>query len=207
MAGKRQHVVPYFYLKEFFPGLVYRRGESSPRYTRKARNISVQKNYYGTSEDDLIPPLDKMNSIIENKAAPILNRLKVDVTTIKQGDWIFLSYFFANMQIRNPSHHELLRKTFRQMTDQVSEMAERMKESYEKAKAEAKEFHLPEEPNISGDRGYSLEEVKTSMEELDAPGGHIKIAEDLYSHIKDIASYIQKMSLHVIKAPDAHFFI
>ena len=167
---------------------------------QKTRNISVRKNYYGKSEADLILPLDKMNSVIENEAAPILNRLKEDGTTIKQGDWIILSYFFANMQVRNPSYHESLRTTFRQMTDQVTEMAEGMKESYEKTKAEGKEFHLPEEANISGERRYSLEEVKKSMEELDAPGGHIKIAEELYYHIKDVASYIRKMALHVIKA-------
>jgi hypothetical protein len=167
----------------------------------------VRKDYYGKSTDDLILPLDKMNSVIENEAAPIINKLKDDVTTITRSDWITLSYFFANMQVRNPSYHESFRQTFRQLTDQVTEMAERMMESYEKAKAEGKEFHLPEEPNISGERRYSLEEVKKSMEELEAPGGHIKVAEGLYYHIKDIASYIQKMSLHVIKAPDAHFFV
>ena len=207
MTNKRQHVVPYFYLKEFFPGFIYRRGESSPRYTKKAKDISVHKYYYGKPEDDLILPLDKMNSVIESEAAPILARLKEDVTTINQHDWINLSYFFANMQVRNPSYHELLRTTFRHMTDQLIEMTERMKKSYEKAKTEGKEFHLPEESNISGERRYSLEEVKKSMKELDAPDGHITIAENLYYHIKNIASYIQKMSLHVIKAADAHFFV
>lgn len=207
MTNRRQHVVPYFYLKEFFPGFVYRRGEQSPRFTKKAKNISVRKNYYGKSEEDLLMPLDKMNSVIENEAAPILKRLKDDVTTIGRSEWITLSYFFANMQVRNPFYQESLRTTFRQMTDQVVEMAERMKESYEKAKAEGKEFHLPERQNIGGARSYSLEEIKKSMEELDAPEGHIKIAENLYYNIRDIASYIQKMSLHVIKAPDALFFV
>jgi len=207
MASRRQHFVPYFYLKEFSPGFVYRKGESSPRYTKKARNISVRKDYYGKSADDLIFPLDKMNSVIENEAAPIIDRLKDDVTTITRGDWITLSYFFANMQVRNPYYIESFRQTFRQLTNQVTEMAERMMQSYQKARAEGKEFHLPEEPNISGERKYSLEELKKSVEELDAPDGHIKIAEQSYYHIRDIASYIQQMSLHVIKAPGSHFFV
>jgi len=207
MAGRRQHFVPNFYLKEFFPGFVYRRGESSPRYTKKARNISVRKDYYGKPADDLILPLDKMNSVIESEAAPIINRLKDDVTTITRSDWITLSYFFANMQVRNPSYHKLMQQTFRQLIDQVTEMGERMMKAYEKAKAEGKGFHLPEEPNISGERRYSLEEARKEMEELEAPGGHIKTVENLYYHIRDVASYIQKMSLHVIQAPRTHFFV
>lgn len=207
MANRKQHVVPYFYLKNFFPGLVYRKGEQSPRFTKKPGNVSVRKYYYGKSSDDLILPLDKMNSVIENEAAPVLRRLMENVTTINQRDWITLSYFFANMQIRNPYYHESLRQTFRQMTDQVNEMAERMKDAYEKAKAEGKDFHLPEAPKSDSERGYSLEEVNKSMEELEATDGTLKITQLLYYQIRKIAEYIQKMSLHVIEPPGALFFI
>lgn len=207
MKNKRQHVVPYFYLKEFFPGFVYRKGAQDRRFTRKPGNVSVRSNYYGRPDDELILPLDGLNSVIESEAAPIIKRLMVDVTTINRIDWINLSYFFANMQLRNPSYHKMLRETFRHMTNQVTEMAERMKASYEKAKAEGREFPLPMGPAIDKERGYSLEEMQKSMEERDAPDGHIKIIEDLYSNIKDVASYIQKMSLHVLEAPGALFFI
>ena len=199
--------MPQFYLKEFFPGFVYRKGAQDPRFTRKPGHVSVRSNYYGRPDDDSILPLDRLNSVIENEAAPILKRLMVDVATINRSDWINLSYLFANMQLRNPFYHESLRETFRQLTDQVSDMVERMKSSYEKAKAEGREFPLPMGPTIDNERGYSLEEMRKSVEERDAPDGHIKIIENLYSSIKDVASYIQKMSLHVLEAPGALFFI
>ncbi len=207
MKNKRQHVVPLFYLKEFCPGFVYRKGAQVPRFTRKPGNVSVRSNYYGRPDDDSILPLDRLNSVIEDKAAPIIKRLMVDVTTINRSDWINLSYFIANMQLRNPFYHESLRETFRQLTDQVSDMVERMKASYEKAKAEGREFPLPMGPTIDNERGYSLEEMRKSVEERDAPAGHIRIMENLYSIIKDVASYIQKMSLYVLEAPGALFFI
>jgi len=207
MKNKRQHVVPQFHLKEFFPGFVYRKGAQHPRFTKKPGNVSVRSYYYGRPDDDSILPLDRFNSLIEKEAAPIIKRLMVDVTTINRSDWIKLSYFFANMQLMNPSYHESLRETFRQMTDQVSDMVERMKASYEKAKAEGREFPLPMGPTINNERGYSLEEMHQAVEERDAPDGHIKIAAGLYSNIKDVAFCIQKMSLHVLEAPGALFFI
>lgn len=208
MGNRKQHVVPNFYLKEFFPGIVYRKGEKSPRFTKKARNLSVRTNYYGKPGDDLILPLDELNSVIESQAAPVLKRLILgETTTINRSDWVTLSYFFANMQLRNPSYHETLRRSFRQMTDQINEMVEKMKASYEKAKAEGKEFHIPLKPDSSGQRGYSLEEVNKSMEELEAKDGNIKITENLFYHMRDIAAYIQKMSLHVLTASALGFFI
>ena len=208
MANRKQHVVPRFYLKEFFPGFIYRKGEQSPRFTQKPSNISVRTDYYGKPNDSLIFPLDNFNSVVESETAPIIKRLmNNEITTISHRDWINLSYFFANMQMRNPSYHKSLRNTFRQFTNQINEMVERIKESYEKAKAEGKEFHIPERPKFPDEKGYSLEEVNKSMEELETKNGHIKIAEDLYFHVKDIASYIQKMSLHVIEATGGLFFI
>jgi hypothetical protein len=208
MATRKQHVVPYFYLKEFFPGFIYRRGEQSPRFTKKPSNISVRKDYYGKPKDNLIFQLDKFNSVVESETAPIIKRLiNNEITTITHRDWIILSYFFANMQIRNPSYHKSLRNTFRQFTNQINEMVERIKESYEKAKAEGKEFHIPERSKFRNKKGYSLEEVNKTMEEMETKNGHIKIAQDLYFHIKDIASYIQKMSLHVIEAAGGLFFV
>ncbi len=104
MGKLRQHTVPRFYLEDFFPGLVYRRGEKSPRFTRKARNLAVRVGYYGAPDEALIP-LDKMNSVIENEAAPVLKRIVGDVTTMSRNDWVTLSYFFANMAIRSPAYH------------------------------------------------------------------------------------------------------
>lgn len=207
MTNRRQHVVPYFYLKEFFPGFVYRKGQSTPRFTRKARNISVRTDYYGKPQEEPLLPLDKFNSVIENETAPIFQKLKNDVTAVTKGDWITLSYFFANMQIRNPAYIEMYRTTIRHMTRQVIDMTDNMRKSYESAKAEGKEFPIPEIPPTGGERRYSIDELKGSLEELDAPRGHIRIAEGLYFQIRDIASYIQNMSLHVFKASGGHFFV
>ena len=207
MASRRQHVVPCFYLKDFFPGYVYRKSEKSPRYTKKVRNICVRKDYYGKSRDEILLPLDEINSVIEAEAAPAIQKMLFDLRTVNQVDWIKLSYFFANMQIRNPYYIESLQDTFRKFTDQLNEMAEKIKESYEKAKAEGEEFAMPTEPNVYDSERYSLEEINKSMEELETKDGHIRIAEDLYYHLKDIASYVQKMSLHIMEATGATFFI
>ncbi len=93
------------------------------------------------------------------------------------------------------------------MTDQINKMTERMEESFEKARAEGKEFHIPQGTEARGKKGYSLEEFNRLMEELDAPDGHIKLAEGMYYHTLNITSVIQKMSLHILEAPGALFFV
>lgn len=207
MNNKRQHVVPYFYLKEFFPGYIYRKGEKYPRFTKKPGNISVQKDYYGKPEVNPDFPLDKFNTLVENETAPIIKRIINGDITIDQIDWINLSYFFANIQLRNPNYHTAMRNRFRKLTDQINDMATRMNSVYDKTKTQDNEFYMPEELNLSQEHSYSLDDLNKSMGELETRNGCIKITESLYSNIKEVASYIQKMSLYIMEAIDGLFFI
>ena len=140
MGGRRQHTIPSFYLKEFLnSGIVYRRGNKSPRFVKKPKKVAVRIDYYGGPSDDL-DALDKMNSAIENWAAPVLRRLVYDVTSITRSDWIILSYYFANIHVRTPAFQDGMVRDFKEMTQQLNTMAADMKEAYEKAKAEGKDL-------------------------------------------------------------------
>ena len=136
MKNKRQHFIPQFYLKQFFPGWVYRQGEQHPRGTKKTTNIAVQSYYYEKPGDDVLLPLDEFNSVIEKEAAPVIQKLISDSASIDQDDWITLSYFLANMQLRNPNYHKSLITSFRRDADQISELAEDMMRTFEEATPE-----------------------------------------------------------------------
>ncbi len=109
--------------------------------------------------------------------------------------------------MRNPSYHEMLRNTYRNLTNQLNEMANKIQESIKQAKREGREFLIPKESTIDKEASFTLEEWNKSMKDIETENGHIKIAEDLYLNVREIASYIQKMSLHIIEASGRSFFI
>jgi hypothetical protein len=207
MGNRRQHTIPHFYLKEFLnSGIVYRRGDKSPRFVTKPKNVAVRIDYYGGPSDDF-DVLDKMNSAIENWAAPVLKRLVYDVTAITRSDWIILSYYFANIHVRTPAFQDSMISTYKEMTKQLNKMAEDMKKAYEKAKAEGKDLSIFSSPSFDDSPKYSLDEWNKWMEQLDQKEGRLDSISAFYSLIKDIAEYIQKMTFHILEAPGGLFFV
>lgn len=159
MSGPKQHTIPRFYLKEFLnSGIVYRRGDKSPRFVKKAKNVAVRINYYGGPSDDF-DELDKINSAIENLAAPVLKRLIHDVNSITRSGWIILSYYFANIHVRTPAFQDSMKSTFKEMGKQLNKMAEDMKKVYEKAKAEGKDLSIFNSPSFNDSSRFSLDEL------------------------------------------------
>jgi len=207
MGNRRQHTIPHFYLKEFLnSGIVYRRGDKSPRFVKKPKNVAVRIDYYGGPSDDF-DVLDKMNSAIENWAAPVLKRLVYDVTAITRSDWIILSYYFANIHVRTPAFQDSMISTYKEMTTQLNKMAEDMKKAYEKAKAEGKDLSIFGSPSFDDSPKYSLDEWNKWMEQLDQKEGRLDSISAFYSLIKDIAKYIQEMTFHILEAPGGLFFV
>ena len=206
MSTRRQHTIPYFYLKKFLnSGIVYRRGDKSPRFIKTPKNVAVRIDYYGGPSDDF-DVLDKMNSAIENWAAPVLRKLIDDVASITHSDWVTLSYCFANIHVRTPAFQDSMISTFKEMTKRLNKMAEDMTKAYKKAKAEGKDLSIFNTPSFYDSPRYSIDEWNKWVEELDQKEGRLVNIASFYRLIKDIAGYIQRMSFHVLEAPGGLFF-
>lgn len=206
MRNRRQHTIPKFYLKEFLnSGIVYRRGDKSPRFVKTPINIAVHIDYYGGPSDDF-DALDKMNSAIENWAAPVLKKLIDAVTSITHSDWVILSYYFANIHVRTPAFQDSMISTLKEMTKQLNKMAEDMKRAYEKATAEGKDSSVFNTPSFYDSPRYSIDEWNKWMEGLDQKEGRLVSIASRYRLIKDIAKYIQRMTFHICEAPGGLFF-
>jgi len=205
-TGRRQHTIPKFYLEQFFPGWCYRRGAKSPRYHNKAKDVAVQIDYYGGPEDDL-KMLDKINSFIENEAAPVLQRLAHDTTSITLDDWITLSYYFANMYVRTPAFHESMKLDFQKTTEQLNRLAHDMMSAVERAKAEGKDISVPDILTDDYSSGFTMDEWNEWAEGLETEQGRLGMTAEYYSNMKDIAEYIQRMSLFILNATRGLFFV
>jgi hypothetical protein len=205
-TGRRQHTIPKFYLEQFFPGWCYRRGTKSPCYHKRAKNVAVQIDYYGRPEEDL-KMLDRMNSFIENEAAPVLQRLVYDATSISRNDWVTLSYYFANMYVRTPAFHESVKQDFQKMTKQLNLMAHDMVAAVERAKAEGEDIPVPEMLPDDGSPRFTMDEWNKWAEELETEPGRLSMTTAFYGNMKDIAEYIQRMSLFILDALGGLFFV
>jgi hypothetical protein len=207
-TGRRQHTIPRFYLEQFFPGWCYRHGAVSPRYHRKAKNVAVHIDYYGGPEDDF-KALDKWNSFIESKAAPVLWRLVYNTTSITRNDWITLSYCFANLYVRTPAFHESMRWNFENMTVELNQLASDMMAALEKGRAEGKEMSLPD---VLGDDtsprfAMPMNEWNELVEELDTEQGRLRMTAAFYKSTREVAKCVQRMSLFILDAPGGLFFV
>jgi len=206
MGTRRQHTIPYFHLKRFLnPGVVYRRGNKSPRRVKTPKNVAVRIDYYGRSSAES-DALDKINSATENWAAPVLKKLIDDVTAITHSDWVILSYYFANIHVRTPAFQDSMINTFKEMTKQLNKMGEDMKRAYEKAIAEGKDLSLFNSPSFDDSPRTSADEWNEWMERLDEKEGRLDTISVFYSLIKDVAECIQRMTFHICEAPRGLFF-
>jgi len=204
MGKRRQHTIPYFYLKEFLkPGIVYRRGDKSPRYVKTPKDVAVHSDYYGRSSDEF-NALDKINSKTETWAAPLLKKLINGPASITHSEWVILSYYFANIYVRTPAFQDTMINTFKEMTKQLNKMAERMKKAYEKAEAEGKDLSLFRSPTFDNSPGTSVDEWNKWMDKLDQEDGKLDNISLFYSLIRDIAECIQKMAFYILEAPGGY---
>jgi len=207
MGARRQHTIPNFYLKKFLkPGIVYRRGDRSPRFVKTPKNVAVRVDYYGGPSDHS-DELDRANTATENWAAPVLERLVGDVDSITPKDWVTLSYYLANMHVRTPAFHEGMISTFKEMTKQLNEMAEDMKGAYEKAKAEGRDLSLFSRPAVDDSPRYSSDEWNEWMQGIEQRDGRLDTISVFYSLVNDVAGCIQAMTFNVCEAPGGLFFI
>ncbi len=205
-TGRRQHTIPKFYLEQFFPGWCYRRSVKSPRYHKKAKDVAVQINYYGAPDDDL-KMLDRINSFIENEAAPVLQRLFHDTTSITRNDWVTLSYYFANMYVRTPAFYKSMKRDFEKMTEELNRMARDVMAAVEKAKTEGKDISVPDMLPDDDSPRFTIDEWNKSAEELETEQGRLSMMAAFYGNMKDIAEYIQRMSLFILNAKGGLFFV
>lgn len=207
MGKRRQHTIPSFYLKKFLePGVLYRRGDKSPRHFKTPKDVAVHRDYYGRSSDRF-NGLDKINDMTETWAAPLLEKLIDDVASITHSEWVILSYYFANIYVRTPAFQDTMINTFKEMTKQLNKMAEGIKKAYEKAEAEGKDLSLFSTPNFNNSPGTSADEWNKWMDKLDQEDGKLDNISLLYSLIRDIAECIQKMAFYIFEAPAGLFFI
>lgn len=206
MKNRRQHTIPRFYLEHFFPGFCYRYGAKSHRYHKKAKNVAVQIDYYGGPDNDL-KMLDSMNSFIENEAAPVLQRLVHDTTSITRNDWVTLSYYFANMYVRPPAFHKSMKRDFQRITEELNRMARDMMAAVERAKAEGKDVSVPDMLPDDDSPRFTMDEWNKWAEELETKQGRLSITAAFYGNMKMIAECIQKMTLFKLNAPSGLFFV
>ena len=206
MSNRRQHTIPKFYLGQFFPGWCYRRGTRSPRYHKRAKNVAVQIDYYGGPEDNL-EMLDKINSFIENEAAPVLKRLVHNVTSITRNDWVTFSYYFANMYFRTPAFHENMKLDVRKMTERINRMARDMMAAVERAKAKGKDISIQQMEPDDGSPRFTLDAWNKWAEELETELGRLRMTTVFYRDMKNITEYIQRMSIFILDAPGGLFFV
>lgn len=207
MGKQRQHTIPYFYLKEFLkPGIVYRRGDKSPRYVETPKGVAVHSDYYGRSSAEF-GGLDEMNSATETLAAPLLKKVINDPASITYSEWVILSYYFANIYVRPLSFQDSMIGTFKEVTRQVNKVAENMKKAYEKAEAEGKDLSLFSSPSPDDSPRLSVDELNQWTGKLDREDGRLDSIRVSYSLVKDIAECIQKMAFYIFEAPGELFFI
>jgi hypothetical protein len=167
--------------------------------------VAVHTDYYGGPKDDL-RMLDKMNSFIENEAAPVLKRLVRAPTSISGADWVTVSYYLFNMYVRTPAFSRSMKGHFQKMTEELNRMAHRMMAALQKAKAEGK--HMPSLDMLPNDSPrFTMDQWDKWAEGLETEQGRLDMAAAFYSNMKDAASYIQRMSLFILTAPRGLFFI
>jgi hypothetical protein len=167
--------------------------------------VAVQINYYGKSADDLTM-LDRMNSLIESEAAPVLKKLVGDPASITRADWVTLSYYLFNMYVRTPAFSDSMKRTYHKMTEELNQMASRMTSALQKAKDEGKNIPAPDMSPNDAPR-FTMDEWNKWAEGLETEQGRLDMAAAFYGNMKDVAPYIQQMSLFILSAPRGLFFI
>lgn len=205
-AGKRQHIIPRLYLKRFLePGFVYRHGQLLPRPIVICSDVAVRVGFYGRPGTDT-PFLDDINSYIERISAPPLEKLINKIDDINVTDWLILSYFFANLTVRNPTAIEEMKQTFLDLNKKTNELAKRMIEAVKKNKDAMNQLADMKYPS---DRSgiFTLEEINKEVTKLKGKKGHLYAAEGLFANIKKIARCIQKMTFLLLKAPYNNHFV
>jgi len=204
MWKRRQHTIPYFYLKEFLkPGIVYRRGDKSPRYVKTLKDVAVYSDSYGRSSNEF-SALDKINSVAETWAAPLLKKLINDPASITHSEWVILSYYFANIHVRTPAFQDIMINTFKQMTKQLNKLAKGMKKAHERDEAEGKDLSIFSTPTFNNSPRTSVDERNKWMDKLDREDGKLDNISLFYSLIRDIAECIQKMAFYIFEAPGGY---
>lgn len=207
MANRRQHTIPQFYLRQFLsPGWVYRLGADSPRATKNPSGVAVQRDYYGRDKASR-ETLDKLNSMVESNGAPVFRKLIDNPGTITEGDWVVLSYLFANFAVRTPAVIEEIRATELELVAQANAMARKMTERLIEASLAGSDLsEFRSEP--SGDfPTMTLDQMKEHADRLRAEGGHRIAALDIFYALVDIAECIQQMSFWVVESPRNRFFV
>ncbi len=205
-TGRRHHTIPKFYLEPFFPGWCYHRQTASPRYHKNAKDVAVHRDYYGGSAD-VVQALDRVNSLIENETAPVLQRVVRDPASITRKDRVTLSYFFANIHVRTPSFHESMKRDFQKATEELNRMARAMVDRVREVKADGRDMSVLEMLPDDDSPKYTIDDWNKGVQELETENGRRGMMADLYQSIQDVAGYIQRMSLFILSAPGALFFV
>jgi hypothetical protein len=207
VANRQQHTIPQFYLRRFLnPGWVYRRGETSPRCIRTPSSVAVHRDYYGKSKTSKTT-LDELNTAIENRSAPSLDRLINSPKTFTPTDRVSLSFLLANMFVRNPVRIKEWSNAIVAAVNKIDETARQTHGRQHEA------LVLIGDPSKFNPKSYDEapivihEELKKHAQLLVAKGGHRIAAGDNFGTLEEIAKCIEKMAFLIFEAPKGLFFV
>lgn len=208
MSNKRQHILPEFYLKTFLtPGLVYRRGKHLPHKVKNPRKVAAKRYYFGKDIGQR-KTIDRINSNIESRVAPIFKKLIYNPGGITSTDWIALSFLFANFFVRSSATIEEMRTAHLILSDRVNIMSNRMMESLQKSLSEGKDISsfIDNSPLYDGPR-FTLEQMNKEASIMRMKKSQVFVADGLYTVIPDISACIRKMTFVILGAPEQSFFL
>jgi hypothetical protein len=202
-TGKKQHILPYFYLNQFIhPGWVYTRGAQQSKRVQSAKSVAIKEWYYSQDTDEEDYPLDSINTYIEGYTAPILRELLTTKAPLPDASKLLFSYFIANLALRVPAHIEEMSETMVNALKQVNDMA---KKFTRKMKIKVDE----NTPYVQfSSRTYTYKEWKDFLESLRRQNEEGKaLIETTMSTAAHLAPVIAHMSWVILIAPAGIFFV
>lgn len=207
MANKRQHTIQQFYLRRFLsPGWVYRRGGTRPRHILTPSNVAVHTNYYGKNKASKTT-LDELNTEMENRSAPSLEKLINNPETFTSTDRVSISFLLANMFVRNPV-------CIKEWSDAIVAAANEIDEAARQTHGGQREALL-----LIGDQSefnpelydeapiITHKELKKHAYLLGSKGGHRIAADNNLGALEEIAKCIEQMAFLIFEAPKGLFFV
>jgi hypothetical protein len=213
--GKKQHIIPRFYLNQFIhPGWVYLRGSKQPKLFQSARSVSVKEWYYSKDTDGKDYPLDAANMATEGIAAPILRELLITKEGLPNAKKRLFSYFIANLALRVPATIEEMAETLLNAMEKMDDMFKKQlasmgKEAIEKEEVDVKADEAgPKYDSNTGSYSWTVDGWKRELESMrKAVREKRAMISEQVSLTARLAPIIAKMSWFLFDAPTGTFFI
>ncbi len=170
-----------------------------PRQVTSCRDTSVRRYFYGRPSAS--PYIDPANSFIEGYSEPVLAKVINDPSTVSAQDRFVLSYFIANLYIRNPIIIESMKKSFIKAGDDIKEKTSVIMKNLKD--------HIQEPVQIIDQTGPSIpiEQFYQDIAMLKDKNGDLMCAKDMFASTHAISECIRNMTFHLLIPPENHYFI